>query len=215
MESVACELQQSQSQTNASFTSETLRPRLQVLMTPWMNEGFFADIVVLVEGESDRAAILGVAQWMDSKFDSLGVTVIPCNGKRNLDRPLVIFRHLGIPIYIVWDRDNNSDSKENNHLLRLLDANKQCSSSYIGSKYAYFEDNLETTLSNEIGVCLFNQLLEEGKKKFGMNKEQALKNPAVVQHIIENAAFKGKISKSVKCIVEKIVSLNTKDAKRI
>ena len=28
--------------------SETLRPRLQALMTPWMNEGFFADVVVLV-----------------------------------------------------------------------------------------------------------------------------------------------------------------------
>ena len=210
MGSVACELQQSQGQTSTSFTSETLRPRLQVLMTPWMNEGFFADIVVLVEGETDRAAILGVAQWMNSKFDSLGVTVIPCNGKNNLDRPLVIFRHLGIPVYVVWDRDNNSKPEENRRLLRILNANKQCSPSYIGNKYAYFEENLEETLSNEIGVCLFDQLLEEEKKKFGMNKDQALKNPVVVQHIIENAAFKGKTSKSLKCIVEKIISLNTK-----
>ena len=30
-------------------------------MTPWMGEGFFADVVVLVEGEDDRAAILGYA----------------------------------------------------------------------------------------------------------------------------------------------------------
>ena len=31
-------------------------------MTPWMNEGFFADVVVLVEGEGDRSVIHATAQ---------------------------------------------------------------------------------------------------------------------------------------------------------
>ena len=211
MGSVACELQQAQGQTNTSFTPETLRPRLQAIMTPWMNEGFFSDIVVLVEGEADRAAILGVAQWMNFDFDSLGITVIPCIGKNNLDRPLVIFRHLGIPVYVVWDGDNNSKPEANRRLLRLLGVEEeQYRPHYVGNEYAYFEKDVETTLANEIETCRFNSLLDEAKKKFGMSKNnEAFKNPAVFQHIVTNADANGKISKSLKHIVEKIVALNT------
>ena len=46
---------------SSRFTADTLRPRLHSILTPWMNEGFFADVVVLVEGEDDRVAIAAVA----------------------------------------------------------------------------------------------------------------------------------------------------------
>ncbi|MBU0718162.1 MAG: ATP-dependent endonuclease, partial [Planctomycetes bacterium] len=92
----------------SKYTADTLRPRLQAVMTPWVNEGFFADVAVLVEGEDDRAAILGVAVSMGHNFDSAGISVIPCMGKNNLDRPLVIFRRLGIPVYVIWDGDHGA-----------------------------------------------------------------------------------------------------------
>lgn len=88
-----------------------------------MGEGFFADVVALVEGESDRAALLAVAGTMGLDFDSLGIAVIPCFSKSSIDRPLVIFRQLGIPVYAVWDGDyGNKDPKPeiNRHLLRLV-----------------------------------------------------------------------------------------------
>jgi predicted ATP-dependent endonuclease of OLD family len=53
-------------------------------MTPWTNEGFFANVVVLVEGEDDRAAILGMAKAMGYEFESMDIAVIPCMGKKNL-----------------------------------------------------------------------------------------------------------------------------------
>ena len=58
MESVAYELWDASDRQGEMFTAGTLKPRLQSIMTPWMGEGFFADVVVLVEGEDDRAAIL-------------------------------------------------------------------------------------------------------------------------------------------------------------
>jgi predicted ATP-dependent endonuclease of OLD family len=106
-----------------TYSGVTLRPRLQTLMTPWMNEGFFAGVAVLVEGEDDRAAILGVARSKDYDFDSMEISVIPCMGKNNLDRPAAIFRQLQIPVYVVWDGDDgDKDAKpEDNHrLLRLM-----------------------------------------------------------------------------------------------
>jgi putative ATP-dependent endonuclease of OLD family len=89
----------------AVFTGPTLLPRLKALMTPWMSEGFFADVAVLVEGEDDRAAILGVAAALGHNLESDGCSVIPCGGKKSLDRPALIFREVGIPVFIVWDGD--------------------------------------------------------------------------------------------------------------
>ena len=83
------------------FTGLTLLPRLRAVMTPWMAEGFFADVAVLVEGEDDRAAILGMAECEGHDFEAAGISVIPCGGKTNLDRPLAIFRSLGIPVFPV------------------------------------------------------------------------------------------------------------------
>ena len=176
-------------------------------MTPWMNEGFFADTVVLVEGESDRAAILGAAKSMNYDFNSLGVTIIPCSGKTNLDRPLVIFRQLGIPVYVVWDGDHgSSDAKpeSNRLLLRLLSQPEQDGPAFIGDSYACFKVNLEKTLETEVGKDLFERLLSKAQQEYGIaKKNRARKNPAVIQYIIENAASNGKASDSLQRVVEK------------
>ena len=57
------------------FTVTSLRARLEAIMTPMVNEGFFADVTVLVEGESDRAAIFGplgrwTSHWMPTASPS-------------------------------------------------------------------------------------------------------------------------------------------------
>ena len=193
------------------YTAETLHPRLQALMTPWTSEGFFADIVVLVEGEDDRAAILGVAKSMGHDFDSLGVIVIPCFGKANLDRPLVIFRQLGIPVYVVWDSDhnsNNADPEMNKYLLRLLCQPEEDWPDFVRESCACFKVKLEKTLEDEVGKGLFARLLSEVQKELGITKKrQALKNATVVQHIIKNASSECKISESLKMIVESIIAL--------
>ena len=47
MDAVADELWTASNQQREKYTAETLRPRLHAIMTPWMSEGFFADVVVL------------------------------------------------------------------------------------------------------------------------------------------------------------------------
>lgn len=213
MDAVANEIQAANSSQVARFTAESLRPRLQAIMTPWMNEGFFADIAVLVEGEDDRAAILGVAKSMNHDFDSMGVAIIPCFGKASLDRPLVIFRQLGIPVYVVWDGDHNekdAKAEQNKYLLRLLGAPEEDWPDFVGSTCACFKVKLETALSDEIGTDLFNQLLAEAQDDLSIpKKDQALKNPTVIQRVIEVAASNSKTSKSLTKIVNSIIALNS------
>ena len=213
MEAVAEELWKAHGAQGAKYTAETLRPRLQALMTPWMNEGFFADTVVLVEGEDDRAAILGMAKFMGYDFDSSGITVVPCFGKTNLDRPLVIFRQLDIPVYVIWDGDHGaSDSKPENNksLLWLLGQPEEDWPDFVGNSSACFKDNLEKTLESELGKELFACLLTIAQQEFGIAKKgHALKNASVIQRIIDAASCENRVSESLQSIVENIVALKT------
>jgi len=193
------------------YTADTLRPRLQAVMTPWVNEGFFADVAVLVEGEDDRAAVLGVAVSMKHNFDSHDISVIPCIGKNNLDRPLVIFRCLGIPVYVIWDGDHgktDAKAEDNRRLLRLVGQSEEDWPCCVKDHYACFKSELETTISEEIGRDLFDRLLLEVQGQLGIpKKKDALKNPLVLQNIVEKALTDGKTSATLKGIVEKIVAL--------
>ena len=105
LKNIAEELWELDGRRRDRFTAASLRARLQSVMTPWVNEGFFADAVVLVEGEGDQAAILAVAKSLGHDLSSMGIAVVPCGGKSCMDRPAMVFRNLGIRSYLVWDND--------------------------------------------------------------------------------------------------------------
>ena len=208
------------------YTGSTLLPRLQAVMTPWMSEGFFANVAVLVEGEDDRAAILGVAKAMGHELESNGFSVIPCGGKTNIDKPYAIFRQLGISVYIIWDSDHGKgetegmcdkcgrpldrkpDPRENRRLLRLVGRNETDWPEYVEDTFACFKCDLETTLKNEIGGKLFEKCLRECQLDFCISKRKhAIKNPNVIMSIIKKAQKRDCYSSTLKGIVEKILAL--------
>ena len=214
MDAIAEEIWEATEKAGEKFTSETLRPRLASVMTPWMNEGFFADVVVLVEGEDDRAAVLGAAKAEGADFDSMGIAVIPCSGKTNIDRPLVIFRHLGIPVYVVWDGDKGKDentrrkdsrSRINRYLCRLLGRTEEDWPHFFEKHSACFKVDLETTLKAEIGEN-FESYRSEAQVELGL-ESQSLKNPKLVERILESAAKDSISSSSLGTIVNHVVAL--------
>ena len=211
MEAVANELWDATQGQSEKFTAESLKPRLQSMMTPWMGEGFFADLVVLVEGEDDRAAILGFAKAKALDFDSLGISVIPCFGKSNIDRPLVIFGQLGISVYVLWDGDygvNDAKPEDNRYLLRLLGKPEQDWPHFVEDSSACFKVNLEKTLQDEMGSESFTTWLSEAQNQLGIaKKDHALKNPAIIEHVVRRAASSSETSTSLDSIIDKIVAL--------
>lgn len=213
LEKVADELWRAGQRQGEKYTAETLQPRLRTIMTPWMGEGFFADVVVLVEGEDDRAAILGIANSMNHNFDGEGIAIIPCFGKSNIDRPLIIFRQLEIPVYVVWDGDSgvkDAKSEDNRYLLRLLDRPEQDWPNFVEQSSACFKVNLEKTLENEVGEEFFAQWLSEAQQQLGIaKKKHALKSPSVIEYIVRNAASSGKNVKVLEKIIKSIAALKT------
>ena len=191
----------------------TLKPRLRAIMTPWMNEGFFADIVVLVEGEEDRGAILGEAELLNHNFDALGISVIPCSGKTSIDRPYVIFNSLEIPVYVVWDNDKQSENPQvavNHRLLKLLGQPVEDYPSIIGEYFSCFENNISDILREEIGKDYFDELLQTFQKEFELSKEQARKNALIINKILHKARGEEHSSQTLESIVKKIVDLRNK-----
>jgi predicted ATP-dependent endonuclease of OLD family len=176
-----------------------------------MNEGFFADVVVLVEGEDDRAAILGYASADGIDLDSEGIAVIPCGGKRNLDRPYVIFHQLGIPAYVLFDGDQESKDpkpEDNRYLLRLLGQPEQDWPDSVAPTFACFRVDLEDTLEQELGEANLGRLTEEIKAEFGISKnEDARKRPVVFRRLVEKAKSESLEIPSLKRIVDSIRAL--------
>ncbi|MFA7155006.1 MAG: ATP-dependent endonuclease [Proteiniphilum sp.] len=167
--------------------------QLRTIMTPIVNEGFFSDVVVLVEGEEDRAALIGVAKTMEIDLNAYGVSVIPCNGKGNLPKVGAVFRQLGIPLYVVWDSDKDKGSTTTNHrLLRLCGQPEEDWPEGVFDCYACFRADLTKALPRELGEEFYDRTLAEIQREFDLgNKDSVKKNPLVVAELINRAKKDG------------------------
>lgn len=229
LDQVAESIWEAEGKLGQKYSGHTLLPRIQTIMTPWMNEGFFADVVILVEGEDDRAAILGAAMAKGLELEGKGFSIIPCSGKNNINRPYLIFRELGIPIYVIWDGDyderggtkgicekcgrkldSKPDPKENRRLLKLIGKSEEDWPEYVEDNFSCFKSNLETTLSSEIGSDDFDKYLEEFQSAFGITKRKhAIKRPTIISKIIMRSVDDGKDIKTLYNIIDKIMALKS------
>jgi hypothetical protein len=198
-------------QPDPPYTATTVLPRLRTVMTPTMSEGFFAEAVILVEGEDDRAALLGAAAFLGYDLESGSIAIVACGGKTCLDRPFVVFTNLNIPVYLIWDSDKGQKDaapSDNHRLLRLLGEPERDWPAVVADRYACFESDLETTLRSEVGGELYDILLATCQREFGIpKKKHAQKNPSVVTRIIEGAHRNGATCPTLEAIVAKVQAL--------
>jgi predicted ATP-dependent endonuclease of OLD family len=199
-----------------TFTETGLRSRLHIV-TPELAEGFFADLVVLVEGESDRAAVKAMASLKKVDLEALGIAVLPANSKYNIDRPGAIFKSLGIPVYAIWDCDKKVDKiegEETNRALQRLFGSAEAAVVDAGARiedgFACFEQNLEKMLEEEFGTEALRAAIDSCKKQFSIQKnEDAIKAPAAMEFTLSKLAEQGLRSPSLERILEKICALKT------
>ncbi len=212
LDTLARELEQIDGKAQGTYSEKSVLSRLRAVMTPQLNEGFFADVVVLVEGETDRAAILAVARMLGHDLEALGISVLPCSGKGSLVGPAVVFRSLDIPIYLVWDADTQSggsgqDDPHNRKLFRLMTGTANGSPGTIASTYACLQTNLEETIRTEIGGDVFDPIVERWRKEHGMKRNAAVKRAAAIEEILNQAAQQGRRCQTIEEIVTQIVKL--------
>ncbi|WP_181110571.1 ATP-dependent endonuclease [Rathayibacter sp. AY1B8] len=69
------------------------------------SEGFFADAVALVEGETDRAVLEAICARLGLDLDARGLSVLEVSSKEAIRIPREILTALGIPVFVVADGD--------------------------------------------------------------------------------------------------------------
>jgi predicted ATP-dependent endonuclease of OLD family len=186
-------------------------------MSPDVCEGFFAEVAVLVEGVSDKAALEAAATLEGIDLQERGVSIVPCGSANNLDRPATIFGALGIPTYVVWDGDLKTPAdvgvvRRNLALQRLLAVPAGSYANYPGfvrPNGACFLHKLETTLRDELTSTVFDTLLEEQKTNYAFERHRdVLKVPRCMTDILVAANTQGKRSTTLAGIVQAIVSMS-------
>lgn len=197
---------------NVKKSEKFMEERLKVIMTPWLNEGFFAEMVVLVEGAIDYAGIMGMSRLRKDEFEALEVSVIPCGGIYNMVEPYVIFKELKIPTYVVSDLDNKqvdgkkSPSKEY-WIHRLLGARP--SSTQITDDFACFDVDLEGAMKDDMSEELYNELVDEQKERFGIksDRKSALGKSQIMYEVLKRAKERKKPCETLAEIVKKISAM--------
>lgn len=203
-------------------TLPSLLARLLRTMTSLVSEGFFADIVVLVEGVGDVGALSAVAEQKGADWVARGVTVLPVDGKENLTAPLLIFRALGIPTYVVFDGDrhlkgtgkkgNEPQTKLANRALFRL-GGVVLSDSFDGfpddtvtGHFSCFSGRLEDSCRQALGGEAFAELTAKVATEIGWPIDDLLKSGRGAQRFVEEVYTAGMNLPHIEKIVDTITS---------
>ncbi|TSD11630.1 ATP-dependent endonuclease [Curtobacterium sp. KBS0715] len=90
----------------SEVTDDALRSRWDQVWTKNLAEAFFADAVVLVEGDTDKGILDGIAARKgQTALEVEGITVAYSGGKQHLFIPHAILAELSIPTLVVFDND--------------------------------------------------------------------------------------------------------------
>jgi len=191
-----------------SISDEGLRHRLIPLMNPWMNEGFFANLAVLVEGIRDRALILGMALSENLDFESKGICVIPCSGKDSMTEAIAIFKCLEIPTYVVWDSDegNRKGIPANRNILRCHDCEPENYPCNLTDDFCCTRTDLEETFRHELGEDNYNRILMKYCQDRDLGRPKyAMENPYVVSELISLFLDEGYQSETLSSTTRRIM----------
>jgi putative ATP-dependent endonuclease of the OLD family len=204
----------------ADFTEISFVAHASPVMTTIVNEGFFSDLVVIVEGISEVGAIWELQKIQNRNWDALGISVIPAGCKNNIDRPVVVFSGLNIPTYFVFDGDssktgNNRTSaiRTNQLLLRLAGGNPvDFPPSGVFDTWAVFSDRLEKEFEKAIGKQKYDSIRSKVSDILGYNESSdVLKNLDGAALFVRCVYDSGDRIPILEEIVEKITILRNKD----
>jgi putative ATP-dependent endonuclease of the OLD family len=82
-------------------------------LQPALNEIFFTNVLILVEGMEDVAYISTYLTLLDrwNEFRKLGCHLVPAGGKSAIPHPLTIAQHLKMPTFVLFDSDGHNVPK--------------------------------------------------------------------------------------------------------
>ncbi len=96
--------------TRPHAVSDAARVRLAAEFDHERSEMFFARLVVLVEGQTERLALPFIFRAMGHDPDAEGIAIVEVGGKSNLPLAARLLHDLAIPFVVVFDADQGAAS---------------------------------------------------------------------------------------------------------
>jgi len=200
------------------FTRDSFRARAIPIMNTIVSEGFFTDVVVVVEGLSEVGILWKLQEIMKKNWSRLEIVIVPAGGKNNIDRPVVIFQGLSIPTYFIFDADSHlkgkgekeKDARNRNHrYLRLASVPiEDFPDTQVHKTWAVFKDTLEGILKKELGDKTFLFIQKEIASELGYEEMNRVnKNIEGAARFIELIYEKRYRIPTLEEIIEKITRL--------
>lgn len=161
-----------------------------------VNEGFFSEKVLLVEGETEIGAFAAVADQLNLELEKRGVSIVSVEGKSKLDKPYLIFSGLGVKAHVVADADNaksDDHKKQNVALQRLCGAPEvEKPKDFSTATLTMFEANIETYLRSCTNA-LHEDLVHASTAKVGYPNgiESPLKKASVAYEYVAESVRRG------------------------
>jgi putative ATP-dependent endonuclease of OLD family len=184
-----------------SISVPSMRAFLGNVRTAEMTEAFFARVVIVVEGPSEREAIPTFAHGGGLDFDEHGISIVSAGGKAAIDTLVQLYETHGIRTYVVFDNDsgNASEKVANRTLCRLLSLQEVDEpSACVEARYAVLQGNWETQCRIQleaIQVGLYEKLEMQARDELGISGGR--NKPLVARFIAQALVADGHIPQFV------------------
>lgn len=197
-------------------TEEGIREQYSHAFNPMINEGFFADKVVIVEGPSEQYALPIYADALGYNLDRKNISIVHSDGKGQMDRLFRVFNGFKIPTYLWFDGDKDHKEKDVRdktlELLELLDDSVkkiEDIETKVSDKYAMLEYNFEETLKDELED--YKKLIQQAVETLGPTgkplKHRFIAN-RLKRRVDDGESSEGVLPKTIIKIVKKIEELS-------
>jgi putative ATP-dependent endonuclease of OLD family len=187
------------------MTLLSMRAFMRNIRTAEMAEPYFAKLVIVAEGPSEREALPLLCSQLGLHFDEEGISIIAAGGKTAIDTLVHVYQSHEIPIYVIFDNDHGRPSERNANkvMCRLLGIPEtESPAADITPLYAILNENWETQMRSDLDKIqaeLYNQLVSVAQQSLGI--ESGRNKPLVARFVAEQLAERKMMPEFVSQIV--------------
>ncbi len=183
---------------NKVLKEEGMLAKLYPTLNPIVNEMFFCKKLIITEGIEDIAYIMTYLGLLDKTLDfrKAGAHIIQVGGKSNIIKPLAVAQMLEIPVFVVFDSDNDKQKeseiilhkKDNKKILELTNNygnNEWPTDSVYCDNLIMWNNNLTKIVEKDFDIkySIYKEIAERRYDQAG----DLLKNPLAIAYMVEKA----------------------------
>lgn len=194
--------------------------KFQQAIQPGLSEMFFANVLVLVEGQEDLGYVSAYFT-LTNRYDELrrlGCHIAVAGSKSSLIYPLAIAKSLGIPTYVIFDADGDKVDREerralherdNLAILHLCGVDKPepfPTAVFQTDSLTIWPANIGTAVRGDFGTQEWDQLENQVRKERQLDVPELEKNPFFIGYILAAALHNNKHSNVLEQLCDQIIS---------